>query len=88
LPATPHQGLLLLAALASPVHCFDVNCPKMIYERYLREKAAWLSQHANVDPEDYGTARGLLICAHDVLRNTVWTMPGPQIYDRARYRIR
>jgi hypothetical protein len=88
LPTTPHQGLLPLAVPASPVHCFDVNCPEMIYERYLRKKAAWLSQHPNVDPEDYRTARGLPICAHDVLRNTVWTMPGPQIYDRARHGIR
>jgi hypothetical protein len=42
LPATPRQSTLSQAVLASPLERFDINCPENVYERYLREKVAWL----------------------------------------------
>ena len=37
---TSHHGNLPLAVPASPVAPFDINCPEMVYEQYLRQKAA------------------------------------------------
>jgi hypothetical protein len=60
----------------------------MVYERYLREKEAWLLQHPDVDSKDYRTARGLPILSHEVLRNQLHTMPYPHVNDTWRCRIR
>ena len=56
----------------------------MVYERYLRNKVAWLVQHPDVDPEDYRIARGLPIFAPKVLQNQIYAMPAPQVYDAWR----
>jgi hypothetical protein len=88
LPTTSHQDILPPAVSASPLPQFDINCPEMVYERYLREKVAWLVQHLDVDPQDYRIARGLPIYSPNVLRNQVYAMPAPQVSDIGRRGIR
>jgi hypothetical protein len=89
LPVTPRlQGILLPPVSASPQSPFPVNCPEMVYERYLREKKAWLDQHLDVDPKDYRTARGLSVNSHEVLRDQLHTMPYPRVDDAWRRGIK
>jgi hypothetical protein len=88
LPIIPCRGILPLAVPASPLQPFDINCPEMVYERYLQEKVTWLVQHPNVDPEDYRTARGLPVYSPEVLQREVHAMPAPQVYDPGRCGIR
>jgi hypothetical protein len=56
LPTTSHQSILPPVVPASPLYRFNINCPEMVYERYLREKVAWLVQHLDVNSQDYRTA--------------------------------
>ena len=84
LTVTPHRGVLPRAVSASPLQPFPINCPEMVYERYLRNKVAWLVQHPDVDPEDYRIARGLPIFTPEVLQNQIYAMPAPQVYDAWR----
>jgi hypothetical protein len=87
-PITPCPHILPSPVPASPQSPFPINCPEMVYERYLREKEAWLLQHPDVDSKDYRTARGLPILSHEVLRNQLHTMPYPRVNDTWRCRIR
>ena len=87
LATTSHHGNLLLAVLALLVAPFDINCPEMVYKQYLRQKAAQLKQHPeidlNINPDGYKKAQGQKICSYKVLQDQVFLMLLLTVYNQS-----
>jgi hypothetical protein len=88
LPIALDQGILPLAVLVLLLQPFNINCPKIVYKRYLQEKVAWLVQHLDIDLKDYRTTLGLPVYLPKVLQKEVFAMPAPQVYDPRHRGIR